>query len=420
MPRSWSVGRQVFTGTALCAMAVAAVFAVTPVGGWVLHPAVAAPQERSVAGQYTCDLSRYGYTGPPLQISATTTLAATATAVAQTGFSPLFANAGVAGFTTSLAILPASVAARLTNLSKISLQATLPVNGAPAASPVAKIWGTIPRELLPAGPLTQLQVVNATDTAFFSSPGTALIQPQARSLLFTPYRDGKPLPTISCQVLQGPAVAPAAVTVTGAAIGAPVYGCASNYRTSSYRTPLPMTITTSGVSQVGRVLTVTLSSPETGLASPGTGTALVSPDTWLASPSASTASPSTSPASLSASPVSLGTSSASPGAALASPGTVLAAAPPNVATKLTFTGSLTVTGAQAGELVLKKTTTTTDAPTFAVSARLRLTKAGTDEIFFPRRFTYRVAYWHGNRPAVFTCTLATSPAPAGRTLTVAR
>jgi hypothetical protein len=99
---------------------------------------------------------------------------------------------------------------------------------------------------------------------------------------------------------------------------------------------------------------------------------------------------------------------------------VLAAPPPNAATKLTFTGSLPVTGAQAGELVLKKTTRTTDTPTFAVSARLRLTKAGTDEIFYPRRFVYKVAYRHGNRPAVFTCTLATSPAPVGLTLTVAR
>jgi hypothetical protein len=384
MPRSSRVKHQVFTIAGLFALVLATVFAVTPAGRWVLRSETAAPVDIPVVSEYTCDLSDYGYTGPPVDMTATTSVLALATAVAQPGFSGVFSASGPESFSTSAATLPASVASRLTNLSEISLEATIPVTGAPAAAPVAKIWAATKDAFLPTGPLTQLQMLDAVDTAFFSSPGIAVLHPPAESLQFTPYRAGKPLPAINCAVVKAP-VPPTTITVIAAPANAPtnapasapasaptnvppsapanspVYGCTSNYRTTSYRSPLPMTITTSGVPRVGHLLTVTLSSPATGLADPAYG----------------------------------------------------------LTTQLALTGALPVTGAQAGEVKLKVTTPYTDLPTFGVSGRFRLKKAGTETIFFPRHFVYTV-YLQSGTKAVFTCSLATSPAPVGLTVRVAR
>jgi hypothetical protein len=381
MSRSWWFVRQLVTVTALGALAVTAVLAVTPVGKWVLRSGPAVAATTAVVSQYTCDLSNYGYTGPPVSISTTAMLGSAATV--ETGFSPLFGESGPVSLSTSVATLPASVASRLADLSRLTLQATIPVIGAPAASPVAKIWGLTTSALLPVGPLTQLQVVNAVSTTFFSRPGTAWLRAPARSLLFTPYRDYKPLPTISCAVVPGP-VTPVKYTVTdqastspsspGAAssspsspspnpaspspspasptpaIPAPYYECASTYRTARYGSPLPMSISASGVLRVGQVLTVTLSSPVAGLAAPA----------------------------------------------------------PDVATELTFTGTLPVTGAQAGQVKLSEATYDAANPTFTVSGRLRLTKQGTDTISYPREFVYTV-YQQTYREAVFTCTRTANP-----------
>ena len=51
-----------------------------------------------------------------------------------------------------------------------------------------------------------------------------------------------------------------------------------------------------------------------------------------------------------------------------------------------------------------------------MSARLRLTKRGTDRIGFPRRFVYTVVMRSG-KPAVCTCTLA-GGAPVALTMKV--
>jgi hypothetical protein len=154
----------------------------------------------------------------------------------------------------------------------------------------------------------------------------------------------------------------AAVTVTGRATSAPVYACAATYRVSSYRSPLPMTISASGVRVAGRTLTVTLSSPDTGLGAPA----------------------------------------------------------PYVATKVVFAGSLPVAGAQAGQIALSETSTknlSNPAATFTVSGRLRLGKRGTDRIYFPHRFTYTV-YMSNLPTAVYTCTHTANPGPAAATLKV--
>jgi hypothetical protein len=415
MPRSRWVKPQLFTVAGLLVLVLATVFAVTPANHWILRSQTAAAVDPPVASEYACDLSDYGYTGPPVDITATASVKALATAVSVPGLSGLFSATGPMSFSTSLVTLPASVAARLTKLSEISLQASIPVSGAPAAAPVAKIWGTVPDSFLPVGPLTQLQVWNAVVTVFYSSPGTAVLDGPAPSLEFTPYRDGNPLPAINCAVTSA-AAAPTTVTVTaalatGAGIatasgaataappaastatatpaatetvnataiptstaapspaaaptgtavpaGTPVYGCATTYRVTNYRTPVPMTVTTSGVPRVGHALTVTLTSPSTGLADPEYG----------------------------------------------------------LTTQLAFDGTLPVTGAQAGAVKLKATTAYTDLPSFSVSGSLRLTKAGTDTISLPRHFVYTVDLQSGPR-AVFSCSLAASPAPVPAGLTV--
>lgn len=390
MPRSWWGKHQVFTVTALGALAAVAVLAVTPAGRWILRSTQTAPPSSLVTSQYTCDLSGYGYTGPPVGIAVSVNVTESAIAVAQTGFSQLFSYSGPRNFSTTAATLPASVASQLANLSQVSVAATIAVRGTPAASTIARVYGTTDDAYLPTGPLTQLQVVNAFDTAFYSTTGTAWLELPAASLLFTPYRDGKPLPTISCTVVAGGAVSASEVTVTdvtastaasaaagalasataaasalaspgtpasaaGAAAGAPTsaptYECASTYRVPTYRTPLPMTVTTSGVRRVGQLLTVTLSSPGTGLADPA----------------------------------------------------------PGQATKLTFLGKLPVTGAQDSEVKLRETTVNAGSPMFAVSGRLRLAKTGTDTISFPRHFTYTVYLQHTNASrAVFSCAFAGS------------
>lgn len=356
MPRSWRVQRQivrqVLTVALLGALVAAAVLAVTPAGAWVVRPGAPAPRAVAVFSRYACDLSNYGYTGPPVDISASAVLGPAATL--ETGFGPLFRDTGPVSFNTGAATLPASVASQLANLDRITLAATIPVSGTPAATPVAKVWGTVTAALLPAGPLTQLQVVNAFTTAFFSRPGTAWLTSPAPSLLFTPYREFRPLPAISCQVVPG-RVVPVEYTVTGPASHAPVYECASTYRTTPYLTPLSMSITTSGVPQVGHVLTVTLSSPGTGLAAPA----------------------------------------------------------PGQATELGLTGKLPVTGAQAGQVPLNAMTGSTDNPTFTTSGQIRLTKPGTDRISYPRQFVYTVynqtVYNQTVKKAVFTCELTDNP-----------
>ncbi len=343
MPRSRWFGHQLFTVVALAALVTAAVFAVTPAGHWVLRSSPGGPHATWVRGQYTCDLSDYGYTGPPVSIGATVLLGPTATL--ETGFSPLFLESGPMTFSTTAATLPASVSAKLTNRDQISLQATIPVSGTPAASPDAKIWGTVPNALLPTGPLLQLQVLNAVDTTFFSRPGIAYLRGPAQSLVFTPYRNGNPLPAINCAVVPGP-VTSVQYTVQGPASHAPVYKCASTYRTSPYVSPLTMSIGASGARRVGQALTVTLSSPVTGLAAPA----------------------------------------------------------PNVATSLAFTGTLPVTGAQVGAVALNGTTQNAGSPTFTVSGRLLLKKAGAVTITYPRHFVYTV-YKQRYKKAIFTCTL---------------
>lgn len=366
MLRSWQIKRRLLVVYGLFGVAV-----VTGTGGFTAtaaaadtgtaRPTAPAVQEHTYTATYACDLSDYGYTGPAVDVSATVGFSTPVDATP--GFGALYFDNGLnMWMTTGLATLPTSVANQLTNLDFVALRATLPVAGSPTASPTTVIAGGSSGEIF-TGPLTQLPGTIDTGTAWFSRPGTASLNVPPRSLVFTPSKViGKVstnLPSITCTTALN-SIVTVQVAVGGKAIRAPFYSCVSTYRSNPYRTPLPMTITVSGVRSIGHTVSITLSSPETGLAAPAG----------------------------------------------------------NEATELKFSGSLPVRGAQAGQIALNETTRNAGAATFKVAGRLRLTRSGTDRIYFPQHFVYTA--FVPNLKGVFTCSLATSPAPVALTLKVAR
>jgi hypothetical protein len=122
-----------------------------------------------------------------------------------------------------------------------------------------------------------------------------------------------------------------------------------------------MAITSSGTRSTGHTLTVTLSSPNTGLGGPYPGL-----------------------------------------------------------TSVSFAGTLPVNGAQPGAVALAKTTTDVTSTMFRVSGTLRLTKPGTDRILDPDKFTFtlRTSLQGKAVSAVLSCTTDKSPAPVGLTVKV--
>jgi hypothetical protein len=366
MLRSWQIKRRLLVVYGLCALAV-----ITGTGGFTATAAAAstgpgrtaelAVQEHSFTATYACDLSNYGYTGPAVDVSATVEFSTPVDAA--TGFGALYFDHGLyMNMLTTTATLPASVASQLTNIDFVALRATVPVAGSPTASPTTVITGGSFGDIF-LGPLTQLPGMIGVGTTWLSRPGTISLNALPRSLVFTPSKVvGKVstnLPSITCTTTPS-SVVTVKVAVGGEAIRAPFYSCVSTYRSNPYRTPLPMTITVSGVRSVGHTVSITLSSPETGLADPA-GT---------------------------------------------------------ITTELKFSGSLRVRGAQPGQIALNETTKNAGAATFKVSGRLRLTRSGSDWIYFPQRFVYTA--FVPNLKGVFTCSLASSPAPIALTLKVAR
>ena len=133
MPRTWWGRHQLFTVLALGALAVVVVLAVTPAGPRILHSKEAGLPSSSVVGHYTCDLSRYGYKGPPATIATIANTSESATAFASTGFGQLFSYSGPMNFSTTALALPPRVAAQLVNLNQVTLEAT--ISGARGAGP---------------------------------------------------------------------------------------------------------------------------------------------------------------------------------------------------------------------------------------------------------------------------------------------
>jgi len=138
MPRAQGIKRRLFTFSGLFALAAAsltaagAVAAAAAGGGVVGAKAVAVaaatpPLSVTYTSQYACDLSRYGYTGPPVAMTGTIELdmgkdPGPTTVAATTGLAALFYDdAKNVNFRTSTITLPASVAGQLANADGVRL-----------------------------------------------------------------------------------------------------------------------------------------------------------------------------------------------------------------------------------------------------------------------------------------------------------
>lgn len=283
-------------------MAAAATRGVRPVG-----LAGMAAQLKTVTTGYSCDLSKYGSGIPPVTLSATLKFPGTVAAD-----SPLNITLNSASAT-----LPPAVLSQLNGVTSVDLTATVTAQHASATSVPLNGQAQVPGQ--PAG----LPAEAASGSVKFPSPGTGVVV-------------GNSGPLYKCVVSSG--------GVSGAVLF-----------------HIPMTITSSGSRSTGHTLTVTMSSPDTGLGGP-----------YL-------------------------------------PGT----------TSISFDGSLPVQGAQPGKITLAKTTTDVTSATFRVSGKLKLTKPGTDQILVPDKFTFTLHGPTGTLPIVFARTIDTSPAPVGLTIKVA-
>ena len=134
----------------------------------------APPPYVTCTSQYACDLSRYGYTGPPVAMTGTIELdtlkdPGPTTVAATTGLAALFYGDGKnVIFRTSAVTLPASVAGQLANADGVKLTAT--VTARPAAAPAVSLVGWSAR--VSGYPMTQLRG-GANGPLLVSQPGTA-------------------------------------------------------------------------------------------------------------------------------------------------------------------------------------------------------------------------------------------------------
>lgn len=308
-----------------------------------------ATQLKTVTSEYSCDLSNYGSGIPSVTLSATLKVPGTAAAGSRLSIT----------LSTPSTALPSAVLSKLNGVTSVDLTATVTAQGALVTSVPLSGQGPV------SGQPTGLPAEEATGSVTFPTPGTGVIDAPAPTLTFTPHTSTTALNAITCTTTA--ATQHISVTVTPLIVGksGPLYKCAVSIGGISGSTALahvPMTITSSGTRSTGHTLTVTLSSPNTGLGGP-----------YL-------------------------------------PGT----------TSVSFAGTLPVHGAQSGEVALAKTTTDVTSTTFRVSGKLWLTKPGTDRILDPDKFTFtlRVSAQGITLSAVLACTIDKSPAPVGLTVKV--
>jgi hypothetical protein len=95
---------------------------------------------------------------------------------------------------------------------------------------------------------------------------------------------------------------------------------------------------------------------------------------------------------------------------------------PDGTTGVRFSADLPVLGAQQGKVTLSEKVTDLASTVTRASGALRLTKAGTDRILVPEKFTvaFNAPVDGVQVPLAFTFTIKTSPTPAGLALKVAK
>jgi hypothetical protein len=259
--------------------------------------------------------------------------------------------------TTTSVALPSSVLSQLTPVTSFGLSAAVT---APAADkPTVTLSGTTPV----SSTLSGLPAAKATGSARFTVAGTEAITVPAPHLVFTPHTATGKLAAIRCTTSAATKSVP--VTVSPHVIGTegPLYKCVRTLvgKSSVIFGRFPAAVTSSGGSAVGKTVTVKLAS----------------------------------------------------GA-----GILLKGMP---AKSISFTADLPVTGAQQGTIPLSKAISDARETEIQVSGKLRLTKAGTDQILVPGKLklTFNLVAAKILVPTVIACAIDTSHVPVAMTLKVA-
>jgi hypothetical protein len=316
------------------------------------------PTPKTVAASYACDFSGYGTGIPSATMSAT---------FAYPSSWPVNQPMNV-GFSVNSVTLPSQVSGALTGVDSMTIAAT--VSEGNTTQKTIALSG--PTSATLPNPPTMIPQTSVLDQVTFSAKGTVELDLPAPTIVVTPMAGNTAQPAITCTTQT--AAKPEPVTV-GTASG-PFYNCvvtigaggAGNTETTSGLND--MTVTESGTKQVGKTVSVKLSSDN-----------------------------------------------------IASLIDVLAAELSQEAgvqvTKATVSAAMAVTGAQPGTLHPSATVTDLTAASFSTSKSLKLTKAGTTSVDIPA--TWRVDFFVKTTLVIdVACTLVTKPAPVGLALHVAQ
>lgn len=260
--------------------------------------------------------------------------------------------------TTTSASLPSAALSKLKGVTSIDLSAKLTAKLA-GQSVSVPLSGTI----AVSGTLTKLPAGKATGSVAFPAAGSGAIEVPAPTLTVTPNAGQTAEAAITCTAKA--AAKNVAVTVTKPVAGTkgPLYECAIKILSlsTSALAHVPMTVTSSGTRTTGKTDTVTLAVRTGGPYPAGT-------------------------------------------------------------TSIRFAADLPVTGAQPGKIALSATVTDLKSTETRATGKLRLTKAGTDKILVPEKFTFAFDFGAAGAliPVGFSCAIKTHPVPDALTIKVAK
>jgi hypothetical protein len=343
---------------ALAASAAAATAAQSADPGGQFQVASLLAPPAKVSSSYSCDLSALAGGAAPVTFSGT--LSVPSTVVADSKVDVTFTS-------TASTTLPAAVVTALAGVTSFDVAATVDAKEL-VLTETTSLAGTVTAPTA----LTTLPILTATGpvdfsasdsgTVGFPASGTGTVTAPATPLTITPHTATAALPAITCTTTA--AAQDIKVTVTPQTVGTfgPLYACpltVQGRQIDKFFVHVPATITTSGAATTGKKLTVTYQ------------TGVFTPLFWVG------------------------------------------------ASSVTYSGSLPVIGAQPGSVVLDQAIDLS-SPHLKVSGKMQLTKAGTDRIEVPKKFTLAlvIPVTHGSVTEDLVCTLTGKTTPIGRTITV--
>ena len=314
----------------------------------------AAAAPTKIISKYSCDLSGYG-TSTPASLSATLTIPASVVAGSKVDITLA---------TTASDALPTAALTALSGVTTFDVSAHLtqqPGTGVDATSPVP-LAGTAQA---PAT-LTAVPAATATGTAEFDLTGTGVIVTPAQTLTITPHTSTNSLAAITCSTTAATQNVKVVVSPETVGTSGPLYACVvslAGINLDTVDAHIVSTIAATGTRTTGKTDTVTYS---TGTFGP-----------WETS----------------------GTS--------------------GVTIAVSVAADLAVTGAQPGQIAINQSIDP-KAAVMKLSGRLALTKAGTDHILVPKKITITLKETADaiTLTSLFTCSLTTTPTPAGLTMSV--